>query len=437
MERRIEEETVFGRSYSCYDDMHMTILPFSRDEILALTQKFPTPFYVYDEVQIRAGARDLFAAFQSAGLNFQNFFAVKALPNPFVLKLLHEEGMGTDCSSLAELLLAERAGITGEQIFLTSNNTPEELFAKGLELGAIINFDDIGHLDFFLDAFHKLPDVGCVRFNPGGSKDGNVIIGNPKDAKFGMTREQAIEAYRKMKDAGVKRFGIHTMVASNCLEPEYFLDTAKMIFTLMIEIRDAVGIEFEFVNLGGGFGIPYKPEQNSLDISLIAKGIKDLHNSILIANNHPSPKIFMENGRFITGPHGYLITKVQHLKKTYKQYVGVDASMANLMRPGMYGAYHHISILGKELEPAVETYDVVGGLCENNDKFAIDRKLPHVEVGDLLVIHDAGAHGHAMGFRYNGHLGSAEFLRETSGTYKMIRRAETIEDYFATLIPQG
>ena len=411
----------------------MTILPFSHDEIVLLSQTNSTPFYVYDEQRIRATARNLFETFRATGLLFKNFFAVKALPNPSILSMLREEGMGMDCSSMAELVLAERVGVTGEQIFLTSNNTSEELFKKGIELGAIINFDDLGHLDFFLEKFGKFPDVGCVRYNPGGQKEGNAIIGNPKDAKFGMTREQVSEAYRKFRDAGVQRFGIHTMVASNCLEPEYFLDTAKMIFTLMLEIRAELGITFEFVNLGGGFGIPYKPEQSILNIASIAQGIKQLHDSILIQNGHPSPKIFMENGRFITGPHGYLITQVRHLKTSYKQYVGVDASMANLMRPGMYGAYHHISVLGKESELETEVYDLVGGLCENNDKFAIDRNLPHITVGDLIAIQDAGAHGHAMGFRYNGHLGCAEFLRIKSGEYKMIRRAETLEDYFVTL----
>jgi len=409
-------------------------LPFSQTEIEKLAATHPTPFYIYDEQSIVAGADDLNKAFTNAGLKHKNFFAVKALPNPHILKILAAQGMGADCSSLPELLIAEQAGLTGEDIFLTSNNTPAEEFKEAARLGAIINFDDISHLPYFQKHLGELPEIGCARYNPGDLKDGTSIIGKPLEAKFGATRKQIIEIYEQMQSAGVKRFGIHTMVASNSLEPAYLIDTAKILFQLILEIYQKTGIVFEFANLGGGFGIPYQPDQHSLDIIKVAQGIKKHHDEILLKVGHPEIHIFTENGRWITGPHGYLITKAIHFKNTYKNYIGVDASMANLMRPGMYGAYHHITVLGKENSPLTNTYDVVGSLCENNDKFAIDRNLPKIETGDLLVIQDAGAHAHSMGFNYNGKLRNAEFLLKDDGSYQIIRRAETIKDYFATLV---
>lgn len=409
-------------------------LPFGQTDIEKLAATYPTPFYIYDEKAIREGAQLLNKAFATTGLKHKNFFAVKALPNPYILKILAAHGMGADCSSLPELLLAEQAGLTGEDIFLTSNNTPAEEFQKAAQMGAIINFDDISHLPYYQKHLRELPKIGCARYNPGDLKDGTSIIGKPLEAKFGATRQQIIEIYEQMQSAGVKRFGIHTMVASNSLEPAYLIDTAKILFQLILEIYQRTGIVFEFANLGGGFGIPYQPDHRPLDIIKVAQGIKKHHDNILLKAGHPPIQIYTENGRWITGPHGYLITKAIHYKNTYKNYIGVDASMANLMRPGMYGAYHHITVLGKENSPLTNTYDVVGSLCENNDKFAINRNLPKIETGDLLVIQDAGAHAHSMGFNYNGKLRSAEFLLKEDQSFSMIRRAESIEDYFATLI---
>lgn len=409
-------------------------LPFTRSNIERLAQDNSTPFYIYNEKAIRAGAQNLKAAFANAGLQHKNFFAVKALPNPHILKILAEEGMGLDCSSLAELLLAEKAGLTEENIFFTSNNTPAQEFQEASRLDAIINFDDISHLAYYQKHLGELPQIGCARYNPGDLKDGNSIIGKPLEAKFGATREQMHAIYQQMQRAGVKRFGMHTMVASNCLEAEYLIDTAKMLFQLMLEIHQKTGITFEFANIGGGFGIPYQENQKPLDLNAVAQGIRSVHDDVLLRAGHPAVAIYTENGRWVTGPHGYLITRAIHQKNTYKNYIGVDASMADLMRPGMYGAYHHITVLGNEEAPLTHQYDIVGGLCENNDKLAIDRMLPEIETGDLLVIHDAGAHGHAMGFNYNGKLRPAEFLLQPNGNYQMIRRAETLADYFATLV---
>jgi diaminopimelate decarboxylase len=363
---------------------------------------------------------------------FKEFFAVKALPNPFILKILKEEGFGADCSSLPELILAERAGIVGEDIMLSSNDTPSEEFVKAKELGAYINLDDISHIAY-LEKHAGLPEVICFRYNPGPLKEGNAIIGKPEEAKYGFTRDQLFEGYRILRDKGVKRFGMHTMVASNELSPGYFVETARILFELIVEISKELGITFEFVNLGGGIGIPYLPDQEPVAFEAVAKGVKEAYEATITANGLHPLKVFLECGRVITGPYGYLVSQVRHLKHTYKDYVGMDSCMANLMRPGIYGAYHHITVLGKEKEAAVLKYDVTGSLCENNDKFAINRPLPKVEIGDILVIHDTGAHGHSMGFNYNGKLRSAELLLRKNGSVVQIRRPETIEDYFATL----
>ena len=406
-------------------------LPIPADAIRAAAERYPTPFHIYDEEGIRANARRLNRAFAwSPG--FRNFFAVKACPNPFIMKFLTEEGFGADCSSLPELLLAEATGIKGAAVMFTSNDTPAEEFVKARQMGAIINLDDITHIDF-LRRVAGLPDRICLRYNPGPLKDGNAIIGKPEEAKYGFTRDQMLEGYRTLRDYGVKRFGLHTMVASNELDPQYFIDTAGMLFQLAVDVHRELGIVIELINLGGGIGIPYRPDQQEVDLEMVGEGIRDAHERILAGAGLPPVKLSMECGRLVTGPYGCLVTRVRHIKRTYKQYAGLDACMANLMRPALYGAYHHITVIGKEDAPCDQIYDVTGSLCENNDKFAIDRPLPALEPGDLLVIHDAGAHGHAMGFQYNGKLRSAEYLRRPDGRVTMIRRAETVQDYFATL----
>jgi diaminopimelate decarboxylase len=409
----------------------MRPLPFNAAQIEELARKYPTPFYVYDESGICASARTLVDAFSWCG-GFKEYFAVKATPNPAILKILKDQGCGTDCSSLPELMLSERVGVVGEDIMFTSNDTPPEEFVKAKELRAIINLDDIGHIGY-LEQSAGLPELLCFRYNPGAAKEGNRIIGDPIEAKFGLTRAQIFDAYRIAREKGVKRFGLHTMVVSNELRTEYFLDTARMLFELASEIKATLGIDLEFINLGGGLGIPYKPGDMPADVAAISAGIKALYEDSIRSASMPRVKLFMECGRYVTGAHGYLVSKVRHVKESYKTYIGLDACMANLMRPGMYGAYHHISVLGKGDAPGSRTYDVVGSLCENNDKFAIDRKLPEIVQGETLVIHDAGAHGHAMGFNYNGKLRSAEFLLKDDGGFEMIRRAETSGDYFATL----
>ncbi len=412
-------------------DMASKTLPFTKEQIDRILERYPTPFHIYDEAAIRANARRLKAAF--AGFEgFQEYFAVKALPNPFILKLLKEEGFGTDCSSLPELLLSEQVGIIGENIMFSSNDTPPEEFVKAKELGAIINLDDISHIGF-LEKNAGIPEMVCFRYNPGSLKKGNAIIGHPEEAKYGFTREQLFEGYRMVKEKGAKRFGLHTMVASNELDYSYFIETASILFDLVVEIHRKLGIRFEFINIGGGIGIPYRPEQEAVSYEKIAQGIQGQYQEKIVGNGLAPIKLFMECGRIITGPYGYLVTRARHLKHTYKDYVGLDASMANLMRPAIYGAYHHITVMGKEGLPAVHKYDVTGSLCENNDKFAIDRMLPEVEAGDVLVIHDTGAHGYAMGFNYNGKLRSAELLLREDGQVVQIRRAETPDDYFATL----
>jgi len=406
-------------------------LPCGKTELEKIIEQYPTPFYIYDEKAILENAKGLLKAFAWSN-GFKEYFAVKATPNPYIIKALKEEGFGADCSSLSELVLSEKVGIIGEEIMFTSNDTPWIEFKKAMELGAIINLDDITHINY-LEEYAGLPDIICFRYNPGQLKEGNAIIGKPEEAKYGLTKDQLFQAYKIMKDKGVKRFGLHTMVASNERDPDYFVETADMLFDTIIEIARELNIDFEFINMGGGIGIPYKPDEDAVDIDYISGKIEKIYNN-KIKNSRLDPvKIFMENGRVITGPYGYLVTKVIHKKHIYKEYIGVDASMSNLMRPGIYGAYHHITVLGKEDEPDDMVYDVVGSLCENNDKFAIDRALPAIDIDDIIVIHDAGAHGHSMGFNYNGKLRSSELLLKTDGSIQLIRRAETIDDYFTTL----
>ncbi|MBN2078582.1 MAG: diaminopimelate decarboxylase [Spirochaetes bacterium] len=406
-------------------------LPFTREQIESIIAEYPTPFHLYDERGMRENARNLTRAFSWAP-GFKEYFAVKACPNPFIMAILKEEGFGSDCSSMAELALSERAGITGEDVFFSSNDTPAEEYVKARELGAVINLDDVSHIPF-LERHAGLPEILSFRYNPGPLRGGNAIIGTPEEAKYGFTREQLFEGYRLVREKGVSRFGLHTMVASNELNPDYFVDTAEMLFDLAVEIHRDLGIRFEFVNLGGGFGIPYRPEDRAIDMEYVSSKIRGLYDDrIRSAGLHPL-RVLMESGRMITGPYGYLVTRVLHRKHTYKSYLGLDASMANLMRPAIYGAYHYITVLGKEDRPLDHLYDVTGSLCENNDKFAIDRLMPETAVGDILVLHDTGAHGHSMGFNYNGKLRSAELLLRMDGSVEMIRRAETLDDYFATL----
>ena len=402
-----------------------------REQLERIIDKHPTPFHIYDEKAMLDYARKFTAAF-SWNKGFKEYYAIKAAPNPYLMKSLKNIGFGIDCSSYAELELAERLGMRGEEIMFTSNDTPAYEFVKAKKLDAIINLDDIMHIEY-LEKHTGLPDLLSFRFNPGALKEGNVIIGHPEDAKYGFTREQIFEGYKMARDKGVKRFGIHTMVASNELDPNYFVETADILFSLIVEVSQKLGIHIEFANLGGGIGIPYKPEQQPVDLETMSNGIQKLYNELIVANGLAPLKLFFESGRAITGPYGYLVSKVEHIKNTYKKFAGLDSCMANLMRPALYGAYHHITVVGKEDAPHTIKYDVTGSLCENNDKFAIDRMLPEVESGDILVIHDAGAHGHAMGFNYNGKLRSAELLLRENGDVVEIRRAETIEDYFATL----
>lgn len=406
-------------------------LPFDEATIRAIAEEYPTPFYLYDEKGIRETCRTLNQAFAwSEG--FKNYFAVKATPNPHILEIVKSEGLGGDCSSKAELILSETVGLTGEDIMFTSNNTPIEEYKAAKDLGAVLNLDDISHIEY-VDEKLGLPELVSFRFNPGPARTGNVIIGNPSEAKYGFTEDQLFEGYRMLQQRGVERFALHTMVASNELDGSFFVETARMLFDLAIRIHKELGIRIEFVNLGGGIGIPYRPEEQPVDLIALGSNIEQLYQEMIVpADLHPL-RVVLENGRMVTGPHGYLVTECIHHKHIYRDYVGVDASMANLMRPGMYGAYHHITVLGKENAPHDRVVDVVGSLCENNDKFAIERSLPEIARGDLLVIHDSGAHGHAMGFQYNGKLRSAELLLKENGDVELIRRAETYEDYFATV----
>jgi diaminopimelate decarboxylase len=408
--------------------------PLSKKELEAAAARFPTPFYIYDEKAIRENARRIKAAF-SVFPGYINHFAVKAAPNPAILRILREEGFGADCSSFTELLLAEMSGINGEGIMFTSNETPSAEYRKARELGALINLDDFTHIEF-LEKTAGLPEILSIRYNPGPLKLGNAIIGNPVEAKYGFTREQTLEGFALLKKKGVKRFALHTMVASNELKTAYHVETGRILFELAAEIKQKIGISLEFVNLGGGVGIPYKPEDEAVNYEELAAGLKEAFDAIMLPAGLAGTGIHTEWGRVITGPYGWLVTRAIHRKNIYRKYIGVDASMADLIRPAMYGAYHHITVAGKEDAPLSEVYDVVGSLCENCDKFAVQRSLPAIETdevsGDLLIIHDAGAHGRAMGFNYNGKLRCGELLLNADGSITQIRRKETSADLFAT-----
>jgi diaminopimelate decarboxylase len=411
--------------------MSVKKLPFCKEKLEEIVEKYPTPFHIYDEKGIREFARMFNNAF-SWNEGFTEYFAIKAAPNPYLMKILRKEGFGIDCSSLAELELADRLGMSGDEIMFTSNDTPAEEYQRARALGAIINLDDISHIEY-LEKHTGIPETLCFRYNPGNLKEGNLIIGHPEEAKYGLTREQMFEAYRIAKNKKVKRFGIHTMVASNELDPDYFIETAEILFRLILEISVKLDIHFEFANLGGGIGIPYHPDQKPVDLEYMSRGIRKLYDEIIVASHLLPLRLNFESGRAVTGPYGFLVSRVLHIKDTYKKFAGLDACMVNLMRPALYKAYHHITVVGKEEHTGESLYDVTGSLCENNDKFATDRLLPELEPGDLVVIHDTGAHGHAMGFNYNGKLRSAELLLCENGEILEIRRVETLDDYFATL----
>ena len=411
----------------------MRKIPFvTLDEVKEIVKTYPTPFHIYDEKGIRENARNLKKAF-SWNKGFKEYFAVKATPNPYILNILKEEGCGTDCSSLTELMMSEACGITGENIMFSSNVTPAEEYVKARELGAIINLDDVTHIDFLKECAGIPKKISC-RYNPGGVfKVSNDIMDNPGDAKYGMTKAQMFEAFTRLKELGVKEFGIHSFLVSNTVTNDYYPMLAAELFKLATELKEKCDVHISFINLSGGVGIPYRPEQEANDIFVIGEGVRKVFEEILVPSGMGDVSIFTELGRFMLAPFGHLVTKAVHEKHIYKEYIGVDACAANLMRPAMYGAYHHITVLGKEDNKADFKYDVTGSLCENNDKFAIDRMLPRIEMGDYLVIHDTGAHGFAMGYNYNGRLRSAELLKAESGEIRLIRRAETPSDYFATL----
>jgi len=393
-----------------------------------IAEHFGTPFHIYDEAGIRETGEALKQAFSGIE-GFREYFAVKALPNPRILEIMKEMEFGFDCSSIPELILSRQAGGRGEDIMFTSNNTtPEEFAAAASEGGCVLNLDDIS----LISKVPEFPELICFRYNPGPRRTGNVIIGNPVEAKYGVSHDQLISAYRMAMECGAKRFGLHTMVASNERDYSYIVETARMLLDLAALLRDELGINLEFLNLGGGLGIAYKPEDQPLDLAAMASEITELRNDYLDKHGC-APKVYLESGRWITGPHGALITRAINSKNIYRKYIGVDACMSALMRPGIYEAYHHIDVIGKEQEPYDQVYDVAGSLCENNDKFAVQRSLPEVQTGDLLAIHDTGAHGHAMGFQYNGRLRPKELLLRTDGTVELIRRAETVDDYFTTL----
>ncbi len=402
------------------------------EQLQEITKTYPTPFYLYDEKGIRENAKALKEAFAwNAG--YKEYFAVKATPNPFLINILREYGCGCDCSSMTELMLSEALGIKGEDIMFSSNDTPAEEFAYAAKIGAIINLDDYTHVDFLEKTIGYIPETISCRFNPGGVfQISNDIMDNPGDAKYGMTTEQLFDAYRVLQQKGAKHFGLHAFLASNTVTNEYYPMLAKVLFELAVRLKKETGADIRFINLSGGIGIPYRPDQEPNDIRVIGEGVRKVYEEVLVPAGMGDVAIYTELGRFMLGPYGCLVTKAIHEKHTYKEYVGVDACAVNLMRPAMYGAYHHITVMGKEDAPCDHTYDVAGSLCENNDKFAIDRQLPKIDKGDLLVIHDTGAHGYAMGYNYNGKLKSAELLLKEDGSVQLIRRAETPKDYFAT-----
>ena len=414
--------------------------PFvTKAQLEQLCQSFPTPFHLYDEKGIRENARRVNAAF-AWNPGFREFFAVKATPNPQLLKLLREEGCGVDCSSLTELMMSQRCGFSGGEIMFSSNDTPAEEFALAGQLGATINLDDIRHIDFLQRTIGHIPRKISCRFNPGGtftlgeSKEGFQVMDNPGQAKYGLTRPQMTEAFKRLRELGAEEFGIHAFLASNTISNEYYPALAAILFRTAVELKNETGAHITFINLSGGVGIPYRPEQPANDIAVIGEGVRKAFEEILVPAGMGDVSLCTELGRFMLAPYGHLVTRVLHQKHTHKEYIGVDACAANLMRPAIYGAYHHITVMGKEDAPCDHMYDVTGSLCENSDKFAIDRMLPEIETGDLLVIHDTGAHGHSMGYQYNGRLRSAEVLLQEDGTARLIRRAETPEDYFATCI---
>jgi diaminopimelate decarboxylase len=409
----------------------MRTLPFTKDALEAIAEQYPTPFHIYDEAGIRANVKRLQEAF-AWNEGFREYFAVKALPNPMIMKLLFESGCGMDCSSLTELLLSRAIGVTGQDVMFSSNDTPAQEFQLARELDVLINLDDITHIDFLAEN-GGIPKTVCLRFNPGGEfLLGNTIMGNPGEAKYGMTREQLSLGVKKLMALGATEFGLHAFLVSNTTDDDYYPALAKKLFKTAVELHEETGANFTFVNLSGGIGIPYRPYEKETDIRYIGDEVKHQYERIVTPSGLKL-RIFTELGRYITGPFGYLVTRAIHKKETHKKYIGVDACAVNLMRPAMYGAYHHITVMGKETDPLTNVYDVVGSLCENNDKFAIDRPLPRTEPGDLLVIHDTGAHGFAMGYNYNGKLRSAELLLKTDGTAELIRRAESPKDYFNTL----
>ncbi|MFR8777370.1 MAG: diaminopimelate decarboxylase [Enterocloster sp.] len=407
--------------------------PFAtREKLEEIAKEYPTPFHLYDEKGIRENARALKEAF-SWNPGFKEYFAVKATPNPFILKILQDMGCGTDCSSETELMLSKACGFTGHDIMFSSNDTPPEEFKMADELGAIINLDDFTHIACVEKVLDTFPETMSCRFNPGGLfRISNDIMDNPGDSKYGMTEEQLTEAFRILKDKGVKHFGIHAFLASNTVTNEYYPLLAKVLFELAVRVKNAAGVHIAFINLSGGIGIPYRPDQEPNDIRVIGDGVRKVYEEVLVPAGMGDVAIFTELGRFMLGPYGALVTRAIHEKHTYKEYIGVDACAVNLMRPAMYGAYHHITVMGKENAPCDHKYDVTGSLCENNDKFAVDRMLPEIQMGDLLFIHDTGAHGFSMGYNYNGKLRSAELLLQEDGSVRMIRRAETPKDYFAT-----
>ena len=407
--------------------------PFAtREKLEEIAKEYPTPFHLYDEKGIRENARALKEAF-SWNPGFKEYFAVKATPNPFILKILQDMGCGTDCSSETELMLSKACGFTGHDIMFSSNDTPPEEFKMADELGAIINLDDFTHIACVEKVLDTFPETMSCRFNPGGLfRISNDIMDNPGDSKYGMTEEQLTEAFRILKDKGVKHFGIHAFLASNTVTNEYYPLLAKILFEMAVRVKNAAGVHIAFINLSGGIGIPYRPDQEPNDIRVIGDGVRKVYEEVLVPAGMGDVAIFTELGRFMLGPYGALVTRAIHEKHTYKEYIGVDACAVNLMRPAMYGAYHHITVMGKENAPCDHKYDVTGSLCENNDKFAVDRMLPEIQMGDLLFIHDTGAHGFSMGYNYHGKLRSAELLFQEDGSVRMIRRAETPKDYFAT-----
>ena len=410
---------------------HMKTPFVTKTMVEELAKTYPTPFHIYDEKGIRENAERLYRAF-SWNPGFREVFAVKATPNPFILKLLASVGCGTDCSSLTELMLSEACGITGDNIMFSSNDTPAEEFLLARKLGATINLDDITHIDF-LDQLTGLPEVISCRYNPGHFAISNSIMSDPSDAKYGFTPEQLTEGFRILRDRGVKRFGIHAFLSSNTTTEAYYPALARELFLVARDLSDKLGIHIDFINLSGGIGVPYLPDQPANDIMRIGDGVRRVYEEIFTPAGMTDVKIYTELGRYMLAPYGALISKVIHEKHTFKDYIGLDACACNLMRPAMYGAYHHITVLGKEHAPLTHLYDVTGSLCENNDKFAVDRKLPEIKIGDYVCIHDTGAHGHSMGYNYNGKLRSAELLLHEDGSVSMIRRAETPRDYFATL----